>query len=121
MEDVTLEAMELFRHGIVARACMDYDTAIRYLARPPEKQTEAGILRNTSTKEECERLFLGSWFRILCELDGETIMLGVARNGYYGNNFTASSHVVRKIQGNKRRERRRKEMEEHEKRRKKST
>lgn len=33
---MTIEAMELLRHGIVARACMDYDTAIRYLARAPE-------------------------------------------------------------------------------------
>lgn len=118
---MTLEAMELFRHGIVARACMDYDAAIRYLARAPEKQTEARTIHQEAVKAECERFFCGNWFRVLCELDGETVMRGVARNGYCGNNFTVNSHIGRKIQGNKRRERRRKEMEEHEKRRKKST
>lgn len=118
---MTIEAMELLRHGIVARACMDYDTAIRYLARAPEKQTEAGTNRQEAVKAECERFFRGNWFWVLCELDGETVMRGVARNGYCGNNFTVNSHVGRKIQGNKRRERRRKEMEEHEKRREKQT
>ena len=117
---MTDEAMHLFRHGIVARACLDYDTAIRYMARPPEKQTGAGIIKHEAMIAECERFFFGSWFRCLCELDGETVMRGVARNGYCGNNFTANSHIGRKIQGNKRRERRRKEMEEHEKRKRHS-
>jgi hypothetical protein len=117
---MTIEAMELLRHGIIARACMDYDAAIRYLARAPEKQTEGRTIQQEAVKAECERFFYSNWFRVLCELDGETVMRGVARNGYCGNNFTANSHIGRKIQGNKRRERRRKEMEEHEKRKRHS-
>lgn len=115
---MTDEAMHLLRHAIVARACLDYDTAIRYMARPPEKQTGAGIIKHEAMIAECERFFRGSWFRCLCELDGETVMQAVAENGYYNNSFTTSSHVSRTVQGIKRRERRRKEMEEYEKRKK---
>ena len=97
---MTIEAMELLRHGIIARACMDYDAAIRYLARAPEKQTEGRTIQQEAVKAECERFFYSNWFRVLCELDGETVMRGVARNGYCGNNFTANSHIGRKIQGN---------------------
>lgn len=115
---MTLEAMELFRHGIVSRACMDYDTAIRYMARPPEKQTGAGIIKHEAMITECERFFRGSWFRCLCELDGEIVMQAVKENGYCNNSFATSSHVSRTVQGIKRREQRRKEMEEYEKRKK---
>lgn len=112
---MTDEAMHLLRHGIVSRACLDYDTAIRYMARPPEKQTERGIIKHEAMIAECERFFRGSWFRCLCELDGETVMQAVKENGYCNNSFAASSHVNRIVQGSKRREQRRKEMEEYEK------
>lgn len=113
---MTDDAMHLLRHAIVARACLDYDTAIRYMARPPEKQTGAGIIKHEAMIAECERFFLGSWFRCLCELDGETVMQAVKENGYCNNSFAASSqHVNRTVQRSKRREQRRKEMEEYEK------
>lgn len=115
---MTDEAMHLLRHGIVARACLDYDTAIRYMARPPEKQTGAGIIKHEAMIAECERFFRGSWFRCLCELDGENVMRMVAANGYCSNSFATSSHVNRTVQGGKRREQRRKEMEEREKKKK---
>ena len=117
---MTDEAMHLLRHGIVARACLDYDTAIRYMARPPERQTGAGIIKHEAMIAECERFFLGSWFRCLCELDGATVMQAVTENGYYNNSFTTCSHVSRTLQGSKRRERRRKEMEEYEKRKRRN-
>lgn len=112
---MTDEAMHLLRHGIVARACLDYDTAVRYMARPPEKQTGAGIIKHEAMIADCERFFRGNWFRCLCDLDGETVMQAVKENGYCNNSFAASSHVNRTVQGSKRREQRRKEMEEHEK------
>ena len=117
---MTDEAMHLLRHAIVARACLDYDTAIRYMARPPEKQTERGIIKHEAMIAECERFFRGSWFRCLCELDGETVMRAVMENGYCNNSFATSSHVSRTVQGIKRRERRRKEMEEYEKRKRRN-
>lgn len=128
MREMSRESAELLRHGIIARACMDYDTAIRYLARPPEKQTEAGIIRHEHIKADCERFFLGNWFRCLCNLDGGYVMRIVAENGYYCNNFVTTGTARKKYdgyerrwreQGEKRREQRRKEMEEYEKRRKK--
>lgn len=112
---MTDESMHLLRHAIVARACLNYDTAIRYMARPPERQTGAGIIKHEAMIAECERFFRGSWFRCLCELDGETVMQAVRKNGYCNNSFAASSHVNRTVQGSKRREQRRKEMEEYEK------
>lgn len=113
---MTDESMHLLRHAIVARACLDYDTAIRYMARPPEKQTERGIIKHEAMIAECGRFFLGNWFRCLCELDGETVMQAVKENGYCNNSFAASSqHVNRTVQKSKRREQRRKEMEEYEK------
>ena len=112
---MTDEAMHLLRHAIVARACLDYDTALRYMARPPEKQTERGIIKHEAMIAECERFFRGSWFRCLCELDGANVMQAVRENGYCYNSFAASSHVNRIVQGSKRREQRRKEMEEYEK------
>lgn len=115
---MTDEAMHLLRHGIVSRACLDYDTALRYMARPPEKQTGAGIIKHEAMISDCEGFFRGSWFRCLCELDGENVMRAVRKNGYCTNSFTASSHVSRTVQGIKRREQRRKEMEEYEKRKK---
>lgn len=117
---MTNEAMHLLRHAIVARACLDYDTAIRYMARPPEKQTERGIIKHEAMIAECERFFRGSWFRCLCELDGEAVMQAVAENGYCNNSFATSQHVSRTVQGIKRRERRRKEMEEYEKRKRRN-
>lgn len=117
---MTDEAMHLLRHAIVARACLDYDTAIRYMARPPEKQTERGIIKHEAMIAECERFFRGSWFQCLCELDGEAVMQAVRENGYCNNSFVTSSHVSRTVQGIKRRERRRKEMEEYEKRKRRN-
>lgn len=122
---MTDDALELFRFSIVARACLDYDTAVRYLKRAPEKQTETGVIKQEAIKTECERFFRGSWFRCLCEIDGEIVMQAVKKNGYCGNNFAAANHYNQdgyarkwKPQGIKRREQRRKEMEEYEKRRK---
>lgn len=122
---MTDDAFELFRFSIVARACWDYDAAIRYLKRPPGKQTETGIIKHEAIKVDCERFFRGSWFRCLCDIDGEIVMQAVKKNGYYGNNFAAANHYTQdgyvrkwKPQGKKRRERRRKEMEDYERRQK---
>lgn len=123
---MTDEAMHLFRHGIVARACLDYDTAIRYMARPPERQTERGIMQHEAMIAECERFFLGNWFRCLCELDGETVMQAVRKNGYFCNTFVTrkprddSYYREHREEGSKRRDKRRKEMEEYEKRKRKN-
>lgn len=123
---MTDESMHLLRHAIVARACLDYDTAIRYMARPPEKQTERGIIKHESMIAECERFFLGSWFRCLCELDGETVMRAVRENGYFCNTFVTrkprDDNYPREYQeaGTKRRDKRRKEMEEYEKRKRRN-
>lgn len=123
---MTDEAMHLLRHGIVARACLDYDTAIRYMARPPEKQTGAGIIKHEAMIAECERFFLGSWFRCLCELDGEAVMQAVRKNGYFCNTFVTrkprDGNYQREYQeaGTKRRDKRRKEMEEYEKRKRRN-
>ena len=37
---MTNESAELLRHAIIARACMDYDQALMYLAKLEEKRTE---------------------------------------------------------------------------------
>lgn len=121
---MTEEGMHLLRHSIVARACLDYDTAIRYMARPPEKQTGAGIIKHEAMIAECERFFRGSWFRCLCELDGETVMRAVRKNGYFCNTFVTHKpkdynyKMEYQEAGTKRRDKRRKEMEEYEKRKK---
>ena len=123
---MTDEAMHLLRHGIVARACLDYDTAIRYMARPPEKQTGAGIIKHEAMIAECERFFRGSWLRCLCELDGETVMQAVRKHGYFCNTFVTwkprDGNSQREYQeaGTKRRDKRRKEMEEYEKRKRRN-
>lgn len=123
---MTDEAMHLLRHGIVARACLDYDTAIRYMARPPERQTGAGIIKHEAMIAECERFFLGNWFRCLCELDGATVMQAVRKHGYFCNTFVTrkprDDNYQREYQeaGTKRRDKRRKEMEEYEKRKRRN-
>lgn len=123
---MTDEAMHLLRHGIVASACLDYDTAIRYMARPPERQTGAGIIKHEAMIADCERFFRSSWFRCLCELDGATVMRAVRENGYFCNTFVTrkprDDNYPREYQeaGTKRRDKRRKEMEEYEKRKRRN-
>lgn len=54
---MTNESAELLRHAIIARACMDYDQALMYLAKPEEKRTEKRTFENECQKIDCERFF----------------------------------------------------------------
>ena len=64
---MTNESAELLRHAIIARACMDYDQALMYLAKPEEKRTEKRTFENECQKIDCERFFRSDWMAAISD------------------------------------------------------
>lgn len=67
---ITLLVMEGYKGlagAIVLQACADYDTAIQK--------------RDKALQEEVESFFRGSWYRILCDIPGETVMAKIRESG----------------------------------------
>lgn len=82
---MTNESAELLRHAIIARACMDYDQALMYLAKPEEKRTEKRTFENECQKIDCERFFRSDWMAAISDLDGQFLMRMVREQGYCAN------------------------------------
>ena len=74
-------------HAILSMACRDYDMALRYMMRPPEKQTEYKLAEQQIRLKECEHFFRSEWFQWLSDMDGEALMRLIRENGYYVNNW----------------------------------
>ena len=55
---------ELVAHGIILQAAEDYREALKTPKRESSK----------NTIKECERFFRGEWYRVLTNLDGETLI-----------------------------------------------
>lgn len=118
--------MDELRYAVVARACMDYDWAIRYLMRPPEKRLSWKEAEAVYYVSECEIFFRSEWFKTLCDLDGEMLKRNVRKYGYVANTQKPDAERKkydghsgkRQPQRRKKREKRMKEFEEYEKRQK---
>lgn len=61
------------RYAIIKQACVDYDTALKYL-RGRQTSDSNRYLRMQKMKRECELFFTSEYFGILCSLDGKLVM-----------------------------------------------
>ncbi|MCR5137973.1 MAG: hypothetical protein K6C12_12970 [Oscillospiraceae bacterium] len=59
---------KLLANAIVKQAAKDWRYSARRLCRNP------GNIRAKATKKETERFFRSSWFEMLTDLDGETLL-----------------------------------------------
>ena len=71
---------ELIRYAIVENACKDYEWALRYLNRLDHVGLTLSLSQQNQVEKarrwrgECERFFRSSWFKVLCDIDGERLM-----------------------------------------------
>lgn len=80
--------MEHLRFAIVKQAVIDYTKALQWLRNPPcphfGESFENEKVQQQRIKEECERFFRGKWYAMLCDIDGEKLLVKARTQSYYG-------------------------------------
>ena len=73
-----MEAYEELANAIVIMAAKDYRKALRTLKKGYNPSSEKYI-RAAKMKSDCERFFMGEWFKSLTDLDGRKIMENIQK------------------------------------------
>lgn len=84
MEILSDRGLEELKFEIVRRACIDYETSLRYLRKHSDKKGWQGRKTQEMIKlrDDCIRFFQSQYFSLLCDLDGEEIMKAIRKKFY---------------------------------------